>query len=661
VSRSPGHGPLVLPGPDARSLVARIQALSSAASVFGSAFSGVDLRLSWTVAKPRPALWRRLPDGSHEVHLEFHVGELASQDGVTSEVFRRAFLHELGHILYTPFRRSGEAREASLAWAAGDRGPARSRPNEPPTDPPADLATDPPAGLRPGGAAIARALPTLRGDQSELDRLLGLLEDARAERLLRRDFRGAGRILAPRHAALVELLGLCRPSEPTPATEKVEQLVILLYLRAAGVAPPPPSVARCSPWARWMARRLGRLLPPAPSGFEMALFGTFYVWPVVAGALGHRPSPGSSEEQVGGEARTGTRAGGAALPSPCGAGATSGTDRQSPVRPPVPGRTGSAPFLPAFDGEGAGHLRQEVTEGGAPHPSREIILYPHVDGSLVVDEIEVEAAAKVPSSSEAGVVVDDLHARWGNLAERALAPWAAALRAAFQVNHERRLAGAYLSGRRIGLSNLRRYRTRGDLRLFQRLEVPDRLSYYLHLLVDVSPSMFANQNAQMALAAAYALTAALEQVRIPVDVTLYSSAAAVLHRSSEHSLQRYFGRFGFRSAGTYEIEALALAKARADGADERRKIVVVLTDGRPNGLALYRCGASDLSSYYKYHLLPWLAAAGVEVVAIGVGTYPDYHDRTVCLTSSWEALGVFIQLLREMISEADARHHALWR
>jgi hypothetical protein len=67
-----------------------------------------------------------------------------------------------------------------------------------------------------------------------------------------------------------------------------------------------------------------------------------------------------------------------------------------------------------------------------------------------------------------------------------------------------------------------------------------------------------------------------------------------------------------------------------------------------------------LHEYYDEGLLPWLTAAGIEMVAVGIGVQPDYHRRAVALTEGWDAVGVFVDLLGEMVREGAARSRDLW-
>ena len=291
-----------------------------------------------------------------------------------------------------------------------------------------------------------------------------------------------------------------------------------------------------------------------------------------------------------------------------------------------------------------------------------IILYPHTDGSMVVDELPVAHARLVPPTERVRCVLDEVVTVYGPLALDAFAAESDALQRAFQVNFERRYDGRYRTGRRVGVANMRRFVVSEDLRLFQRIQVPDRLSYYFHLLVDVSPSMLTHSNAQKAIAVGYAFAEALDRLRVPVDVSLYSTAVTELYDHRRDTLDRYFGGdFGYLSSGTHEIEAIAWAKHKAERVTEERKIVVVVTDGHPNAVALHRAGSTDLRAYYQGTLVPWLRSAGIDLMAIGIGTSPTYHAHSVTISSGWESIAVFLRLLDEIIARGRRSHEALWR
>ncbi len=484
-----------------------------------------------------------------------------------------------------------------------------------------------------------------------LDRMIDYLEDARVERLLLEEFRGAPRFLGERARRAKDRLA-------SPGADEVEQLLAYLFLGIRGG--PADLPATVSPWVERNGSDLLARFPDAPEADDVAESVVYDLFPRIAERL---PRAGAADDYPAGgqRARMGRPAPGTTLPSEEG---------ERPLREPtLPDRPSDLlDDLTVPTDLGLGEDARDARAGGgeevAPTPSGdfELIFYPHVDGSLVVDEIEVAHAHRLVPTPEVTAVLRQVREQYGPPALEAFAAETAALRRAFQVNADRRAAGRYRSGRRVGTTNLRRYLASQDLRLFQRVQVPARLSYYFHLLVDVSPSMLHFSNAAKALAVAYAMAQSLQGLRVPVDVTLYSSAITVLHDWRKDVLERFFGEdFGYLSAGTYEIEALAYAKLRAERVSEERRLIIVITDGRPNGGGFYATGASDLKSYYRQTLTPWIRRAGIDVLAIGIEVYPDYHDDAVCITSSWEAIGVLMRLLDQVIAEGERRHAALWR
>jgi hypothetical protein len=625
------RGPVHLTEAEAAELVAQLEALTEAARVFGSGIAGVDVRLSWTLrGRTVPPLWAEGLDGSPVVSLRLGLDPLIEalgdemQTRAHTMAFKSAFLHELGHIIHTPHRRRGQAREEALA----------------PTHP-----------RRRELDGLLAALVERPDTADLLDGMIDYLEDARVERLLLKEFRGAPQFLGEKARWAVQRLA-------SPAADEVEQTLAYLFLGIRGGPVDVPPVV--SPSVAFDGADLLARLPDPPEAADVAESVVYDLFPRIADRtpLGWA---GREHPSAGQRARVGRPSPGATNPSEEGE-----TPLREPILPDGPGDLPDDLVSPAGLGLDKDARDQSAggDEGATSHPSGdfELIFYPHVDGSLVVDEIEVAHAHRLVPTPEAAAVLRQVHERYGPLALEAFAAETAALRRAFQVNADRRSAGRYRSGRRVGTNNLRRYLASQDLRLFQRIEVPARLSYYFHLLVDVSPSMLHFNNAAKALAVAYAMADSLQHLRVPVDVTLYSSAITVLHDWRTDVLERFFGEdFGYLSAGTYEIEALAYAKLQAERVPEERRLIIVITDGRPNGGGFYATGAPDLKTYYQQTFIPWIRRAGIDVMAIGIEVYPDYHEDAVCITSSWEAIGVLMRLLDQMIAEGERRHAALWR
>jgi hypothetical protein len=290
-----------------------------------------------------------------------------------------------------------------------------------------------------------------------------------------------------------------------------------------------------------------------------------------------------------------------------------------------------------------------------------LVTLPHMVAGHALFRIDHAIARDLLPDEVLSRVLRGMAAEYGPPALEAFAEQAGPLRRALRVNWERREQGRFRSGTHVGITNLRRFVISEDLRLFQRLKAPQALSYYFHVLVDVSYSMLQGRNAEKALAIAYAFTDLLTTARVPVDVTLYSSGVTELHDHQRDTLEPWFGgSFGYLMSGTLEMEAIAFAKQKADRLRFQRKIFVVMTDGTPATTSLPAVGARSLHEYYEEGLLPWLTAAGIEVVAVGLGVQPDYHRRAVALTEGWDALGVFVDLLEEIVREGAARSRDLW-
>lgn len=665
---------------DADLLMARLDALAQAARVFGSGMAGVDVDIGWTLRGGEDGVrWVDPETGRRGARVRLDLARViamlrtgdADVHARYVDAFKAGFLHELGHILHS--------------------GPDICAFSDPDGDPLAcvDLGEE--------DASVA-ARPGVR---ETLRQICLTLEDARVERRLADTFRGARRFLEGHADQALETAHGVRFG--TGGVRDLERLVAVLFLQvwgleeridralvpgtvlsaadrlreslaevAAGAGPASPvgpdaAAAGTVRLATWVGRHLLPEIRDHLLGAEGGFLGPAGQTgageegppPPPAGEGSETPTePGSAPRTRAGEGEAaafgGERVPGDRDAAPVGRGAPAGTMAEDlRVRFQAPDL-----LTPA----GGTHRLAAAGPGDAAGPlESRIIAYPHVDGRMVLDEVAVAQAAGVAPDPRTDEVARDVVEIYGPMAMAAFASEAAALRRAFQVNFERRFGGRYRSGKRVGVANIRRFVTREDLRLFQKMEVPDRLSYYFHLLVDVSPSMFTNKNAQKAVATAYAFADALVRLRVPVDVTLYSSAVTVLHDHRAQALDLFFGgRFGYLSSGTHEIEAIAYAKLRAEAVVEERKILVVLTDGQPNSLAVRRAGAADLKAYYQGVLIPWLTRSGVDLMAIGIGTSPGYHRDSVTVSSSWESIGVLMALLDDIVARGERSHSALW-
>lgn len=658
---------------DADGVVSRLSALTQAARVFGSGLAGVDLDIGWSPPdQPERMVWATREDGRRRVEIRLDLDRMTemSTTGTASrgshvEGFQSAFLHELGHVLYSGHPPGepliDEERMAILGKTL------RGRAHE--------------LGVRPETRVM-------------LNQIGEILEDARIERRLIDRFRGARRYLAAHVAHALDAARGSAAQAPedlgpsagdggpvmSAAPPDLARLVAVLFLQIWG-ADDAVAADEVPPRLAGAAERLRSPLLSAVNADDPTIFADWLVTGLLVEIV--ESFPDAFEATA---AETGAPTGAVyKAPPPATGQSLTGERREAPgeIGPQTVDHDRRA-AKPANSPNDAttliGNLAQRLSSPGLlGHDTRahtagaadvsgtsplqpQLIIYPRMDGSQTVDEVSVAMAHLVPPTVHSRQVLEQVVTIYGPPALEAFAGERAALRRAFEVNFERRFAGRYRSGRRVGMRNLRRLAVSRDLRLFQRMEVPDRLSYYFHLLIDVSPSMLSNRNAAKAIAVGYAFAEALDRLRVPVDVSLYSAAVTELYNHRRDRLDCYFGEdFGYYSSGTHEIEAIAYAKQRADTVNQTRKLIVVLTDGHPNSVALQKAGADDLRSYYREALIPWLRRAGVDLLAIGIGHSPSYHENAVSIGSSWQSIGVLMHLLDGVIAEGRRNHATLWQ
>lgn len=625
-----------------------LELIETSARLFASGVCGLDVQTSWSLGRARPVTWMQSRDGSLSVQLwvdllspqNLPVDSTACESDPAEslpfgnerdmrdrflQAFRTGFLHALGRVLGAPAmaRYHARADDAAGSVSAEDFTGAD----------PLDWA------LRPYHLRWRRLPNHVRARLTENETSLALrglvehLEGARTDALLTRRFDGAVRHLQPRIAGDRDL---SRSSDPVVALLGLLALEVRGVGSDSGSAPDtgagPEGTAAAKPNSG-VRKAFERLAPTArligaddepEAAYHLAEFVVYDLLPVLF-ALGEALASPDSTHPVA--ERKGARLG--------------------------EERLGIARFC---------SFTQEVAPGLAQgRVGTVLVTLPHMVAGHALFRIDHALAQNLMPDEVLSRVLRGMAVDYGPLALEAFADQAGPLRRALRVNWERREQGRYRSGTHVGIPNLRRFVMVEDLRLFQRLKAPRRLSYYFHVLVDVSYSMLQVRNAEKALAIAYAFTDLLATARVPVDVTLYSSGVTELHDHMRDTLQPWFGgSFGYLMSGTLEMEAIAFAKQKADRLEMQRKIFVVVTDGTPAITSLQAVGASSLQEYYSERLLPWLTAAGIEVVAVGIGVQPDYHRRAVALTEGWDALGVFVDLLDEMVREGTASSRDLW-
>jgi len=176
-----------------------------------------------------------------------------------------------------------------------------------------------------------------------------------------------------------------------------------------------------------------------------------------------------------------------------------------------------------------------------------------------------------------------------------------------------RFAGYHRTGR---LNKAKLWKQRiGNYRLFQRPTTSSSHAVAFTLLVDESASMKGKDKYKMAMKAAILLGETLDLVNVPLEIIGYSTeeyearaamnlglAPAYLYRSTrcpplEHRVYKRFDEpyFTVRARLTgieprhnnWDEETLWFAYHRIQARAERRKIMIVICDGQPNGDAEY--------------------------------------------------------------------------
>ena len=228
-----------------------------------------------------------------------------------------------------------------------------------------------------------------------------------------------------------------------------------------------------------------------------------------------------------------------------------------------------------------------------------------------------------------------------------------------------RYGGHYRSGK-LEMNRLWKQR-RGDHRLFQRVVEGGRQQVAVSLLVDESASMGGQQKWRTAAKAAVLLGEALSRIGVPFEIIGFTTAGfeaqaamrlgltpAFRYRSMrctplEHRIYKSFDEpFRFvrtRLAGiqarhnNWDEEHLQFAHHRLSQRREANRVLIVLSDGQPNG------NADQLIAAVRR-----LERQGTTVIGIGVGAdfvRQIYRDSLV--------VGDFRQLAQELIGILMAR------
>jgi len=602
-----------------------LEQVEGAARLFAAGLTGVDVHTSWSLGRSRPSRWMRAPDGGLAVHIWVNLlsprnlpVDEAALSGDRRQVFvasfRNGFLHALGRVLESPSvwqeqRSLGEGEAGRLA-----------------ADPPAPLEV----ALRPHHPRWRRLPAAFRArlregeTRSALEGLVEYLEGSRTDGLLVRRFRGAAGHLRGRVA---EARRLVHDGDAAMALGGLVSLELRHALLPEDRARAPREAARCFALLQEVLRMV-RAQPSPAAAYPLAELALYDLMPLLLELTDDLPAVAAAQDE-----------------------GAEGAGRARPVRVASEGVT-------HFRGTPA-ELSGRTEEGVV---GTAVVALPHVEGGEALFRIDRADAHCLFAGDPIRPVLKGLRDQYGPPAVEAFAAEAGPLRAALQVNWERRRRGRHRTGKHVGIPNLRRFLVSDDLRLFQRVEAPEELSYYFHLLVDVSYSMLEEHKAEKAIAVAYGFTDLLATLRVPVGVTLYSSGVTDLFDSNTDRLEPWFGAdFGYLLAGTLEMEAIGYARLKTASRPERRKVFVIVTDGTPATPSLSALGAADLGPYYADTLIPWLARDRIDLVAVGIGVQPDYHPRAVSLSDSWDSIAVFIELLDEMVREGTQRTRELWQ
>ncbi len=121
---------------------------------------------------------------------------------------------------------------------------------------------------------------------------------------------------------------------------------------------------------------------------------------------------------------------------------------------------------------------------------------------------------------------------------------------------------------------------------------------------------------------------------MPVDVSLYSSAITELYDHRVTPRPYFGGDFGYLSSARTN-RSHRLRQAEADKVSEERKIIVVTTDGtqqrRPAASRQRRFSAPTTASISS----PGLRGAGIDLLAIGIGSTPITTPNAATILSGW--------------------------
>ncbi len=225
-----------------------------------------------------------------------------------------------------------------------------------------------------------------------------------------------------------------------------------------------------------------------------------------------------------------------------------------------------------------------------------------------------------------------------------------------------RFAGYYRTGR---LNKAKLWKQRiGNFRLFQRPNISSSHAVAFSLLIDESASMKGKDKYKMAMKAALLLGETLDLVSVPLEIIGYSTeeyearaamklglTPAYRYRTTrcsplEHRIYKRFDEPYFSARirltgiqprhNNWDEESLMFAFDRLQARAERRKMMIVICDGQPNG------DANHLSQTIR-----WIESLGCKLVGVGIefNFVRELYSNAVVVTDFQQMAGEILEIL----------------
>lgn len=237
-------------------------------------------------------------------------------------------------------------------------------------------------------------------------------------------------------------------------------------------------------------------------------------------------------------------------------------------------------------------------------------------------------------------------------------------------------SGGHRSGRLNG-SAIAKLAVFKDERAFKRRHINTTKDVAVSLLVDCSGSM-SGTKIEVAAHAAYALASVLERLNISCEAlgftTGRSMSGSALKDEEKHGIayarveSLYMpilkgfnermtvearGRFAILPSGGFlannvDGECVQIAATRLSMRREERKILIVLSDGRP--AAMSRAGSGSLDAHLKQTVRD-VEKGGVDVLGIGIqdSSVKNFYSKSVVLNNVSDLPTVVIQRVRQLL------------